>query len=362
MLVLHHNKISVLHRNSFHGTKNLQALDLTDNDLILVVDLPTQSSVLSWVESDAFIVCCLLPKVETCLPTSSAFSSCRNLLNVKIHRVLIYGQAMLTLVFNSLVFALQRSLPKREHDQMLHLTAGNMCMAFYLTIIAAVDTYYRNEFHLIAISWRYSVLCKVAAGLNMMAAEVSLFLLVYIAFFRAYSIQGLNTFISKQTTLTVCLGVWLTLTVYIAGLSILTSISDIPLDSNICTYTFYDSPQRSLTIQAHGFLFIALNLILVAALFVLYGSVAYRVRTSSAVMTRARAKSRQRAVALRLTTILAVSVLCWLPPLLGQLLSQFGVSLPAVPVWMAILVVPINASFCPLMFGLLPIIANIRKK
>ena len=90
--------------------------------------------------------------------------------------------------------------------------------------------------------------------------------------------------------------------------------------------------------------------------------IAWKVMSVQKTIKGVNAKRRQRSVSWRLTVILLFTVLCWLPLLLCQLLNLLGVYLPEeVAVWMAILILPINASFSPVIFALIPIIQCMRK-
>ena len=364
MLVLHHNRISVVHSNSFIGVERLQGLDLTHNDLLQVMDLPDKSPMLTWVESERLYICCLFPSVDVCSPTSSTFSSCKNLLQISFHRVLIYGQALLTLVTNSAVLVLKKFLSKRESYQFINLSLGNLFMSLYLMLIAGVDVYYRNRFDLIAISWSQSFVCKIAATLSLVGAEVSLSLMVYISLFRAYTIQSMYKRFSPRTTYTTCLVIWIVWASYAVGLSSVMHNSDRALDSNICIYVFFQSLGDIMS-KVHGTIFVVANLTLVVLLFFFYGFIAWKaVSVRKTIHSKnANTKKRQHSLSVRLTAILLFTVLCWLPLLLCQLLSLLGIYLPeSVPVWMAILILPINASFSPITFAIVPIIISIRTK
>ena len=255
VLVLHNNRISVIQSNSFVGLESLQAMDLTGNDIVQILDIPGQSPLLHQVDSDEFNLCCLLPSVQICTPASNAFSTCKNLLHVSVHRVLIYGKAMLTFLMNSLVIILQRSLQKRERNQIIQLTIGNLCMSCYLILIAAVDTYYRDQFHLIAVSWNHSFICTISASLNFIGAEVSLSLLIYISIFRAYSVHSLYKKFSASTTWIVCTLIWAGWLGYAICLSAFISVYNIAIDSNICIYVFFQSLSDSVIIKVHSVVF-----------------------------------------------------------------------------------------------------------
>ena len=362
VLILHHNQISVVQSNAFFGLEFLHAIDLTGNNLAFLLDIPSQSSMLHWVESDLMDLCCLLASADKCMPLSSTFSTCENLLHVNIHRVLIYGQALVTLITNLIVIIFQRYLLRKERSEIIHQTVGNICMSCYLMLIAAVDTYYRNRFNLIAISWKYSLLCKVAASCNLVGAESSLSFLVWIVVRRAYTIHFVYKSISVPASWTVCLLIWAVWVLYVAGLSFITSIYLVEKTSNVCIYIFFHVLPDNVILQIHSSVFVVVSMLLLSLLFGVYIFIIRIVASAgkSLVVSKKLARKRQKAVSVHMTAILVFIVLCWLPLLFCQLLSFCGLNMSdAVTKWMAILILPINASFCPIMFGIIPIV---RKK
>lgn len=210
-----------------------------------------------------------------------------------------------------------------------------------------------------------STLCKTAASFNLIGVEIPLSLLVYIAIFRAYAICSMLKTISNHVTWVVCLIIWVLFVGYAGGLSFVTSIYDIQGDSNICIYVYFRTLVQDAMFQALSSVFVVLNLILLVMLFLAYAFLVWNVFSlaKSSAVSRKVARKRRHALSVRLSTILLFTVLCWLPLLLSQLLSLSGVNVPeTVNVWMAILVLPINASFSPVMFGIIPIISSAKQK
>ena len=365
ILILHNNHITTIQTNAFYSLESLFAIDLTENELAVVLDRPGRSPVLYWVESDLMYLCYLLSAVEKCFPTASAFSTCKNLLHSNVHRVIIYGQALVTLLTNLVVIIFHNFLFRKEARQIIHLTVGNLCMSCYLILIAAVDTYYRNRFDLIAVSWKHSVVCKGAVSLNFIGAEGSLSMLLYISIFRAYSIHSMYKDISAHTTWTVCLFIWAIWVSYVVGLSFVTSVQHPESTNNTCIYVFFDAVSESKLLQVHSSIFVVVNIFLVALLFGFNVFIFWRATSvgESSVINKKLAQKRRQAVSVRMSAILVFTALCWLPLLLCQMISLFGLNLPAaVPVWMAILIIPINASFSPVMFGIIPIVRSNKRK
>ena len=367
MLVLHHNDISIIQRWAFFGFKALASVDITHNPLAIhdVSDLPQQSPLLMHFHSDMLAVCCLLSHVPHCTPQSSLFSSCENLLYLKVHRVLMTGQAVFTLLANCAVIIFSGHLKKKEKFQMIHLTAFNLFMSLYLTMMTAVDIYYRNRFALVAVKWKYLAPCKIAASANMIAAEVSLSLLLSIFIFRAYSLHKLWNTISSTVVEIVCFAIWIVWAIYTSVSVAILSSSGVPLESNICILVYFNDATHSWLTLAHSVVYVAVNLLKVTSLIIAYVFIAYRAvakkPTLQSVSTN-RAK-RNRQLFFRLFIMFFFNISCWIPMITNVILSLIGVEMPTDrSVWMAIVVVPINASFCPIMYCLMPMLMGAMKK
>ena len=361
MLVLHHNYISIIQRWAFFVLSALVSVDITHNPLAIhdVSDLPQQSPLLLHFHSDMLAICCLLSHVPHCTPQSNLFSSCENLLYLKVHRVLMTGQAVFTLLANCAVIIFSGHLNKKEKFQMIQLTASNLFMSLYLTMMAAVDIYYRNRFDLVAVEWKYLVPCKIAASANMIASEVSLSLLLSIFIFRAYTVHKLWSAISSAFVKIVCFAIWIVWAVYTSAFVAILSSSGVPLESNICILVYFNDATHSWLTLAHSVVYVAVNLLKVISLIITYVFIAYRALTKKSIsqsVSANRAK-RNRQLVIKLFIMFFFNISCWIPTLTNVILSLIGVAIPTdMSVWLAIFVVPINASFCPIMYCLMPML------
>ena len=368
-LVLHHNDISVIQRWAFFNLTSLVSIDISHNSLAIheVSDLPRLSMLLEHFQSDILDLCCLLSHVPHCTPESSLFSSCENLLHLTVHRVLITGQAVFTLLANSAVFIFRRHLNEKEKFQMFHLTASNLLMSVYLMMMTGVDIFYRNRFASIAVGWNSLSLCKIAASANMIAAEVSLSLLLFIFLLRAYTVQKVlsTIYISSRFKEIVCFVIWTVWVVYASTFVGLLTLIDSPLESNICILVYLTDVKGSLLVQVHSLVYVVVNMLQITALIISFGFIAYKVLHKKAITqdVSAHRARRNRNLAIKLFIMFFFSICCWIPIISSVSLSLIGVPMPNdVPVWMAIIVVPINASFCPIMYCLLPMLVNPAKK
>ena len=359
MLLLQHNQIDVIEVNSFLHLKVLMAIDMSNNMLILVsvADLPSYSQLLREVKTDLLYICCLLPHVANCKPQADQFSSCHNLLHSAHHKILITGQAIVTLITNSAVIILNKHLNKREHSPMLHLTAANLIMSLYLSFIAMSDVIYKDNFLHIAVYWRHFYICKIAASFSLIGYEVSFCLILYISMIRAYCITFMLTHISTNLTWIVFSSIWIFWTIYTFAVLLLMNFIDIPFESNICIFVFF-YPMKQMLLIIHMIFFVSFNMINLVLLFICYGVISWNSLSNKSNLTnRHQLKKRKVSLLTHIIIILFFITCCLLPLILSSLLSLLGYHLvEAVPVWMAILVIPINASFSPIMFCLFPVI------
>ena len=360
-LILHHNHISVIGRWAFFGLKALASVDITHNPLAIhdVSDLPQQSPLLMYFHSDMLAICCLLSHVPHCTLQSSLFSSCENLLHLKVHRVLITGQAVFTFLANSAVIIFRGHLNRKEKFQMLQLTASNLFMSLYLAMMAAVDIYYRNRFDLVAVEWKYLVPCKIAASANMIASEVSLSLLLSIFIFRAYTVHKLWSAISSAFVKIVCFAIWIVWAIYTSAFVAILSSSGVPLESNIYILVYFNDATHSWLTLAHSVVYVTVNVLKVTALIIAYVFIAYRALTKKPISQSVSANrtKRNRQLVIKLFIMFFFNIICWIPTITNVILSLIGVAIPNdMSVWMGIIAVPINVSFCPIMYCLMPML------
>ena len=366
-LVLHHNDISVIERWAFVGLKAIASIDITHNPLVIheVSDLPQESCFLEHFHGDILGICCLLSHVPHCEPRSSLFSSCENLLHLTVHRVLITGQAVLTLTANSAVLIFKRHLCKKERFQMIHLTVSNLLMSVYLMMMTTVDIYYRDRFAAVAVRWRYLSFCKLAASVNMIGTEVSLSLLLFIFLLQAYSMHKVLSTVSSRFKKAACSFIWTFWVIYTSAFSGMLTSTDSPLESNICILVYFNDATHSYIALVHSIVYVTVNMLKVISLAISYGFIAYcvlHINSELCNVSSDRVK-RNREVARRLLIMFSFNVCCWIPIIINVTLSLIGVPMPNdVSEWMVIIVVPINASFCPFMFCLMPILVNRMKK
>ena len=228
-------------------------------------------------------------------------------------------------------------------------------------MLTIFDIYYRGSFSSTALLWNFLPTCKLLASLNNIASEVSLSILVYISFFRAYSISKVWSKLSDRFTAIVCSSCWVFWISYSAVTAFLLGEYGIPVESNVCILVFFTNVLDNAVTTIHSAIFTTINSLKLILLIVCYCSIAYNVarkRRNMASVSASKSSNRNyNAMVFKLSLLCFSNVSCWIPLLVSAILSLLGIQLPKeVSVWMTIFVIPINASFCPIMYCLLPII------
>ena len=199
----------------------------------------------------------------------------------------------------------------------------------------------------------------------MIGCEVSLSLLLYISFYRAYSIYSSWKHLSMNFTLKICLSIWIIWIIYVIVFVNLLNIFDIPVASNICILIFFDQNVKNHLILIHSTIFVLVNIIMIVLIIMSYSFIAWSVlgKSMEINLSQNQLRKRKRSLSLRLLVILLFSSSCWLPVLVSSIIGLMGFPLgESLPVWLAILVIPINASFFPIMFCLIPMTMKRIKK
>lgn len=126
-----------------------------------------------------------------CYPAPDAFNPCEDVmgnvgLRVAVWFVLIaavLGNLAVMIVLMSTRFTMSVS-----KFLMCNLAFADLCMGFYLLIIASMDVYTIGVYFNYAIDWQHGSGCKVAGFLTVFASELSIFTLTVITLERWYAI------------------------------------------------------------------------------------------------------------------------------------------------------------------------------
>ena len=162
----------------------LEKLDLRGVDIVDVEsDAFSGLHITSDLHCDSFKLCC--PQLRgqgipehTCHAPSDPLSSCSNLLENKLLRILVWVMGVCSMLGNIGVIVshlISRKTIKRKSYARLvtQLRISDLLMGIYLLIIASKDVQFQGEFVWHDTDWRHSDLCRAAGFLSTLSSEVS---------------------------------------------------------------------------------------------------------------------------------------------------------------------------------------------
>ena len=222
ILILTNNMLSHLPESYFSDLKKLRVLFLDGNDVVYI-SLSFSSHLLNieMVRSEWYFICCITDSAVDCLSLSNALSSCSNLLNS------VFLQHYLRLQYASLMInaAVMLHSYKSTSDAMTfsdyHYAASHLLMAFYLSYLSTVDSYFRGRLRTVS-RWLYrSTICQAASAVFTTSFLVSLYLQAALFVFKAKVVQlpDKDDFRLRKTK-SICRGVWATVLLSIVTLNI----------------------------------------------------------------------------------------------------------------------------------------------
>ncbi len=320
--------------------------------------------------SDKYVYCCMIQDLQTvieCLPEADQFSSCEDLIRVKVLRVFIWLLGISALLGNVFVIvtrfkssregALQSEAARVQATIVSHLAIADCLMGIYMMIVAFADTYYRNRYAQFAEEWQTSFLCKLAGFLSMLSSEASVFFMCVISVDRFLRIVfPFGRFKMKPFAAKVVIAiVWLS-----TGL-----ISLIPVlvrgyfgdefygRSTVCLALplTFDRPagwQYSVAI----FLFV--NLFAFIGMSFCYIAIYISVKFASKRL-RHKSRSEESQLAIWMAFVVVSDLCCWMPIIIMGFLSLRGAAVvpPTIYAWTAVFILPLNSSLNPYIYTFL---------
>ncbi|XP_063960931.1 G-protein coupled receptor GRL101-like [Lytechinus pictus] len=368
------NELDDIAAGALYPLKSLRNLDITNTsvdagpknkDLFLGVN-----NTLTELHADNFVFCCLLdPNVE-CQTEKDRFSSCDNLLNNELLRILMWVLGISALIGNTFVVSYRILQRKRVENSQVqshlisNLAVSDLMMGVYMMIIAAKDENYRGHYYLHSESWRSSVLCKTAGFLSMLSSEVSVFLVMIISLDRLFCVvfpfrQRLH--LTPHKALVLIVATWI--------FSFLLSL--VPLLVPDYAGHFYGQSSVCLAIpltpetepgwEYSVFIFLGINFFSFMVTLICYVVIFAEVYRSSARMagrkqqtSHSRRLNSQIKLASKMALIVGTDFCCWMPVIIMGILAKTGAAeIPAdMYAWSAVVLLPINSAINPYLYTL----------
>lgn len=310
-------------------------------------------------ESSNYAFCCIFGiernSSKDCLPKKDALSSCSDLMERDILRVLLWVLGILALLGNAFVIVWR--CVKKENSSRVHtflitnLGLADFLMSIYLLIVAGVDAHYRGEYIENAHLWKGSALCKFCGVLSTTSSQLSVFALTTITLDRffciVYPFSGIK--LGRKSSRAVVSFLWaLALALAVVPLFPSDYFQDkFYSRSSVCLPLYLTSDKRfgweysfSIFVFLNGISFVVI-------------AIAYAIMFSVVVKTRkAAGKDSDISIARKMAFIVISDMLCWMPvAIMGILAMWGGVIIPGeLYAWTAVCILPINSAINPILY------------
>ncbi|XP_049590979.1 lutropin-choriogonadotropic hormone receptor-like [Syngnathus scovelli] len=157
-------------------------------------------------------ICPSNPGIQ-CTPEPDPFNPCEDLLGPILGNV-TWIIAFLTIVANLTVLAILLFTSRKltiSRFLICNLALADLCMGFYLMLIARMDCHSRHEYYNHATEWQTGPGCDMSGFLTMFSSELSVYTLTVISFERWYTIINaidLNKRLSMHHVVAIMVAGW----------------------------------------------------------------------------------------------------------------------------------------------------------
>ena len=368
-----------------YNSWNLEILDLHGTDIKDVEpDALIGLRIVSDLHSDYFKLCC--PQLRgqripahTCHAPSDPLSSCSNLLENGLLRILIWVMGVASVLGNTGVIVIRlvagRKTVRLPYAHLVtQLGMSDLLMGVYLLIVASKDVQYSGEYVWHDNTWRHSDLCKTAGFLSTLSSEVSSLFILLITVDRFLVIK--YPFGQRRLSL---VGI-VTCSILAWGLGLI--LAAVPLLPPTKHWDIYTSNAVCLGLpllserrpgwQYSTVVLIAFNSLLCVAIALgqlgIYRAVSSGRKSApasgapcSTFSSSAELSPRMKedlALARRLAAVAFTDLLCWMPVGVLGLLALAGQGLDGdAYAWVAVFVLPVNSALNPVLYSL-PVIRD----
>ena len=371
------NKLKALELYFCRDLAFLSHLYQTDNPLInIAADVFLENPGLIMIRSDWYMVCCVAIGVKDCQPQNQFVSSCSNLISSAGPKVVIMMQGIFVVLSNIGALVLQIVFPNMhsavaEKYLIVSLNLADLLMGCYLLVIGIVDLTSQDVFYKIVSEWTNDPLCLALGLISFISSEVSLLILCVLSCARMIGIQkvGGMKFMKTKVKLA-CIFSWVIITISGLAYVVYLLIQNMKVRNNMCILQGI-SEQRYITQMERMFQMVTLtfNAFCVFVLMISMVCIFIIVSKSSRSVAKVggqQGKSKDRRLiklGLRLLLLLICSVITWLPFIIVSFLLLTGITVHEnVLQWVAVLCLPICASTDPVLYSLVSLMRNRKKK
>ena len=367
VLRLSNNRISILKRNSLRGIQRLLLLSLTGNNIMYVSMDLFYGIRINNITTDSYKICCVMFTKTECPVPPIWPSSCHRLLNDKALQCIIWVIAVNGLLLNLAINCknvrklMQTStknlnmIKKNYIMNVLSITLADTLTCVCLITVGAIDvafssTYLQNE-----LWWRGSALCFMSAGFFLASNGISSHSIIFMAKSRYSLIKhpfdspySKSSFVIRNLILgevfSMIIGFSLTLSHRL-------TVPSGMMPSGLCLLIGFISKTPTSILAAiwlltcHGIAPIYIMIVY----FLLLKEKFKHDKSSEALKSKQKRHSRliDKSVLVSLSNLI-----CWVPSCIIIIVTLSWPEYPfAIVLWASAIVIPINASINPFIFG-----------
>lgn len=369
-LLLRNNMILEIEDGSFRSLNSLVTLDMRGNDIrYFTKSIFNDLKSLRNLSTDSFKFCCLMRQQipsDRCLPLPDEISDCEDLLSSRIQTWIIWIAGIFAFLGNLIVIIWRVKWSRRvaglqegrliDSNLLLSLAFSDSLMGIYLTFIAIADTVYRGRYIENADNWRESVLCNFCGFLVTISSQVSVLTLVTIALHRYNEIclilEPKNKFeLSLKWTRKLIAIFWFAAFLIALIPFVMTQYfkGQFYARSGVCLAFHYTNNQKGVGWLYSFIVFLCLKMFALVAIVYCYTRISL-VKFNDEVLSN-QSNESTKPNQIKIVIIILTHFAAWLPMIIIEFLSLFGVPIPTIVYsWIAVTVLPINSAINPLIY------------
>ena len=357
-----HNLITALQISLFDNNPNVRVVMLESNNIdpqSVVIDSSLPS--LYRFSSDITRLCCAFQTISFCSPPFPLQVSCSNMIKSKALIVLGWLIGLSTSCLSLLCLMLQiykcfRSGIETSRIVMLfsiNLSLAELINALCLLSYPVINVIFDNVFGIIADQWRHSLKCLSLESLFSMSSRASLAFAVCLSVHFAIHIPSIIHRKSRQkVTLFQIIITWLIIISTSIAVHILECIHNIDPFNYFC-FPFTTSFPSDPLILGIQIILLVIDCLLVIVSVASHGYLLVFVikrRMNKALQSVSKRTGKLQKLAVRLTVLIASTVLTWIPILCVQIIVLFQITiLPTIYFWCILVSFPVNLIIDPIL-------------
>ncbi len=370
------NPIKSFHANAFNSVPNLCFLSLKNLNVLRAQNDLFHKLPLKFLETNDFLMCCLVPNMTTCSAITPWFFSCADLLPTIVLKVIIFSVSIFILSVNTLCVAIVQIsfvIAHRKGTEKTRAFSSNVSLVNISDIICCVplfmlgtvDLIFQGRFASIASQWTSSSPCFSIFALFLFFSFLSPLVLSMFSLSRLQVVKYpmLTKFKKSKFVFSCNIPLFCASGLLSMMFTFLTWHIDVEnrkaaIQTATC-FPFVDPSDKMILVKVVTALSVSVQVFAVLFILIVYRKLFLSLKTSRAEIANAASKQfSNTALIVQIVVITCSNVLCWIPSSILYLVAMFMEQYPLqMMLWAVVIVYPFNSIVNPVVF----IITTIRK-